>query len=169
MEEDLFPLAKSIQSRNKLEEERRLFYVALTRAEKQAYLTYAERRYRFGNLSDTEPSRFIEEIDERYLHYFTPTLSNPNYRYKPLIDRDIFGEVDKNKWTVSEAPAPLRPRQLQAYMRAGATAAEVAISTGMDVEHVRRFEEAEPPAEAHGPSGPSGRGTRHAPRNACSR
>ena len=71
--------------------------MALTRAEKQAYLTYAERRYRFGNLSDTEPSRFIEEIDERYLHYLTPTLSNPNYRYKPLIDRDIFGEVDKSK------------------------------------------------------------------------
>lgn len=97
MEEDLFPLAKSIQSRDELEEERRLFYVALTRAEKQAYLTYAERRYRFGNLSDTEPSRFIEEIDERYLRYLTPTLSNPNYRYKPLIDRDIFGEVDKSK------------------------------------------------------------------------
>ena len=97
MEEDLFPLAKSIQSRDELEEERRLFYVALTRAEKQAYLTYAERRYRFGNLSDTEPSRFIEEIDERYLHYLTHTLSNPNYRYKPLIDRHIFGEVDKSK------------------------------------------------------------------------
>ena len=97
MEEDLFPLAKSIQSRDELEEERRLFYVALTRAVKQAYLTYAERRYRFGNLSDTEPSRFIEEIDERYLHYLTHTLSNPNYRYKPLIDRDIFGEVDKSK------------------------------------------------------------------------
>lgn len=97
MEEDLFPLAKSIQSRDELEEERRLFYVALTRAEKQAYLTYAERRYRFGNLLDTEPSRFIEEIDERYLHYLTHTLSNPNYRYKPLIDRDIFGEVDKSK------------------------------------------------------------------------
>lgn len=97
MEEDLFPLAKSIQSREELEEERRLFYVALTRAEKQAYLTYAERRYRFGNLSDAEPSRFIEEIDDRYLKYLTPTLSNPNYRYKPLIDRDIFGEVDKSK------------------------------------------------------------------------
>nr|WP_314561129.1 UvrD-helicase domain-containing protein [uncultured Capnocytophaga sp.] len=97
MEEDLFPSAKSIQSREELEEERRLFYVALTRAEKQAYLTYAERRYRFGNLSDTEPSRFIEEIDGQYLQYLTPTLSNPNYRYKPLIDRDIFGEVDKSK------------------------------------------------------------------------
>ena len=97
MEEDLFPLAKSIQSREELEEERRLFYVALTRAEKQAYLTYAENRYRWGQLSPSEPSRFIEEIEEKYLSYLTPTLSNPNYRYKPLVSRDIFGEVDKSK------------------------------------------------------------------------
>lgn len=97
MEEDLFPLAKSIQSREELEEERRLFYVALTRAEKQAYLTYAENRYRWGQLSPSEPSRFIEEIEEKYLSYLTPTLSNPNYRYKPLVNRDIFREVDKSK------------------------------------------------------------------------
>ena len=97
MEEDLFPSAKSIQSREELEEERRLFYVALTRAEKQAYLTYAENRYRWGQLSPCEPSRFIEEIDAQYLQYLTPTLSNPNYRYKPLINRDIFSEVDKSK------------------------------------------------------------------------
>ena len=67
MEEDLFPSAKSIQTREELEEERRLFYVALTRAEKQAYLTYAEQRYRFGSSQDTEPSRFIEEIKEAKL------------------------------------------------------------------------------------------------------
>ena len=97
MEEDLFPSAKSIQTREELEEERRLFYVALTRAEKQAYLTYAEQRYRFGSSQDTEPSRFIEEIKEAHLKYLTPIQSQPNYRYKPLIDRDIFGEVDKSK------------------------------------------------------------------------
>ncbi len=97
MEEDLFPSAKSIQTREELEEERRLFYVALTRAEKQAYLTYTEQRYRFGSLQEAEPSRFIEEIKETHLKYLTPTQSLPNYRYKPLIDRDIFGEVDKSK------------------------------------------------------------------------
>lgn len=97
MEEDLFPSAKSIQTREELEEERRLFYVALTRAEKQAYLTYAEQRYRFGSSLDTEPSRFIEEIKEAHLKYLTPIQSQLNYRYKPLIDRDIFGEVDKSK------------------------------------------------------------------------
>ena len=97
MEEDLFPSAKSIQTREELEEERRLFYVALTRAEKQAYLTYTEQRYRFGSLQEAEPSRFIEEIKETHLKYLTPTQSLPNYRYKPLIDRDIFGEGDKSK------------------------------------------------------------------------
>ena len=109
MEEDLFP--SSIQSRNDLEEERRLFYVALTRAEKQAYLTYAENRYRWGKLSDAEPSRFIEEIDERYLQYLTPSISNPNYRYKPLIDRDIFGEVDKSKLRLQKPISGIPPHK----------------------------------------------------------
>ena len=114
MEEDLFPSAMSVHSRAKLEEERRLFYVALTRAEKQAYLTYAESRYRWGKLSDVEPSRFIEEIDSQYLQYLTSPLSNPNYRYKPLINRDIFGEVDKSKLRlqkrISSTPPPSHAR-----------------------------------------------------------
>ncbi|KAB8152240.1 AAA family ATPase [Kordia sp. TARA_039_SRF] len=94
MEEDLFPSGMSMNTRSELEEERRLFYVALTRAEKQAYLTYTQSRYRWGKLVDAEPSRFIEEIDEAYLDYITPV---DNYRFKPLIDNDIFGEVDKSK------------------------------------------------------------------------
>jgi DNA helicase-2/ATP-dependent DNA helicase PcrA len=95
MEEDLFPSAMSMSTRSELEEERRLFYVALTRAEHQAYLTYAQSRYRWGKLTDSEPSRFIEEIDAQYLEYLTPAESN--YRYKPMIDSDIFGDVDKSK------------------------------------------------------------------------
>ncbi|MBT8177641.1 MAG: UvrD-helicase domain-containing protein, partial [Eudoraea sp.] len=59
LEEDLFPSAMSMNTRSELEEERRLFYVALTRAEKQAYLTYTQNRYRWGKLIDAEPSRFI--------------------------------------------------------------------------------------------------------------
>ncbi len=94
MEEDLFPSGMSMNTRSELEEERRLFYVALTRAEKQAYLTYTISRYRWGKLVDAEPSRFIEEIDDLYLEYITPI---DTYQYKPLIDRDIFGEVDKSK------------------------------------------------------------------------
>ncbi|MCC6541764.1 MAG: UvrD-helicase domain-containing protein, partial [Flavobacteriales bacterium] len=67
LEEDLFPNLMSVQSRADLEEERRLFYVAITRAEKKATLSYAISRYKWGNLTTSEPSRFIDEIDPKYL------------------------------------------------------------------------------------------------------
>jgi DNA helicase II / ATP-dependent DNA helicase PcrA len=63
MEEDLFPSQMMMQSREDLEEERRLFYVATTRAMEKLYLTYALTRYRFGRLLNCEPSRFLEEVD----------------------------------------------------------------------------------------------------------
>ncbi|MHA7863020.1 ATP-dependent helicase [Flagellimonas marinaquae] len=95
MEEDLFPSAMSMNTRSELEEERRLFYVALTRAEKQAFLTYTQNRYRWGKLIDAEPSRFLEEIEEKYVENLTPV--NDGYHYKSMIDKNIFGEVDKSK------------------------------------------------------------------------
>jgi DNA helicase-2/ATP-dependent DNA helicase PcrA len=67
LEENLFPSFMSINSRADLEEERRLFYVAITRAEKRATISYAESRYKWGQLTLSEPSRFIDEIDERYV------------------------------------------------------------------------------------------------------
>ncbi len=67
LEENLFPSQLSLGERSELEEERRLFYVALTRAEKKATLTYAMSRYRYGQLNQSEPSRFIDEIDPEYL------------------------------------------------------------------------------------------------------
>ncbi len=67
MEEDLFPSYMSMSSRQELEEERRLFYVAMTRAMKKATLSYAQTRYRWGNLSVATPSRFINEIKEEFL------------------------------------------------------------------------------------------------------
>jgi len=67
MEENLFPSQMSLSTRQELEEERRLFYVALTRAEKQATLSYATSRYRWGNLTHCEPSRFIDEISSEYI------------------------------------------------------------------------------------------------------
>lgn len=67
LEENLFPSQLSLNSREEMEEERRLFYVALTRAEKKATLSYALTRYRWGQLSHCEPSRFIEEIDDQFL------------------------------------------------------------------------------------------------------
>lgn len=67
LEENLFPSQLALNSRSELEEERRLFYVALTRAEKQATLSYATSRFRWGNIVTSEPSRFIEEIDPDHL------------------------------------------------------------------------------------------------------
>ncbi|SHI76728.1 DNA helicase-2 / ATP-dependent DNA helicase PcrA [Arenibacter nanhaiticus] len=115
MEEDLFPSGMSMNTRSELEEERRLFYVALTRAEKQAYLTFAQNRYRWGKLVDAEPSRFIEEIDDKYIENLTPIQ---NYRYKPLIDSDIFGEVDKSKLRQQKPvqgspPSSIKPKESQ--------------------------------------------------------
>jgi DNA helicase-2/ATP-dependent DNA helicase PcrA len=67
IEETLFPSAMSINTREELEEERRLFYVAITRAKDRLWLTYANARYRFGQLVQNEPSRFLEEMPEEFL------------------------------------------------------------------------------------------------------
>ena len=94
LEEDLFPSAMSMNTRSELEEERRLFYVAVTRAEKQVYLTYSLSRYRWGKLIDAEPSRFIEEIDDQYLDITTPKEER---RFNPMLSADIFGDIEPNK------------------------------------------------------------------------
>ena len=67
LEENLFPSAMSMYDRADLEEERRLFYVAITRAKERLWVTYATSRYRFGSLVQNDPSRFLEEIPEQYL------------------------------------------------------------------------------------------------------
>lgn len=108
LEEDLFPSAMSLNTRSELEEERRLFYVALTRAEHQAYLTYAQSRYRWGKLVDSEPSRFIEEINDEYLEYLNPVDSG--YRYKPVMDIDVFGDIDKSKLRLAKPTAGTPPK-----------------------------------------------------------
>jgi len=138
MEEDLFPSGMSMNTRSELEEERRLFYVAITRAEKQAYLTYTQSRYRWGKLVDAEPSRFIEEIDEQYLEYLTPI---EHYRYKPLIDADIFDEVDKSKLRLkkpaggtpppSHKPTEAQLRKLRKLRPASKESDATTVTTGL--------------------------------------
>ena len=150
MEEDLFPSAMSMNTRSELEEERRLFYVALTRAEKQAFLTYTQNRYRWGKLIDAEPSRFLEEIEERYVENLTPV--NDGYRYKSTIDKNIFGEVDKSKLRQVKPkngtpPSTQKPnenqlrklRKLKPEISAPAKAADLdpGLVTGAQVNHTR--------------------------------
>jgi len=150
LEEDLFPSGMSMGTRSELEEERRLFYVALTRAETQAYLCYAQSRYRWGKLVEAEPSRFIEEIEDKYKSYMIP---QDDYKYKPLIDLDIFGEVDKSKLRQTKPKAGSPPlahkpseeqlrklRKLKPASGASATASikdSVKLEVGNAVEHMR--------------------------------
>jgi DNA helicase-2/ATP-dependent DNA helicase PcrA len=94
LEEDLFPSAMSMNTRSELEEERRLFYVALTRAEEQAYLTYTINRYRWGKLIDAEPSRFIGEIDPQYVDN---RVLDAGVSFRRFVDPSLFGEVDHSK------------------------------------------------------------------------
>ena len=147
LEEDLFPSAMSMNTREDLEEERRLFYVALTRAEKQAMLTYALSRYRWGKLTDAEPSRFIEEIADEYLEYLTPKEQG---RYNPMLDASLFGdEVDKSKFRLKKPVAAKPPtftsiqaRKLRKIKPASGTSAktnlfDASLVAGSKVKHVR--------------------------------
>jgi len=84
MEEDLFPSQMMLESRQDLEEERRLFYVAITRAEVKLTLTFAESRYQWGRLKMCEPSRFLMEIDPRYLNFQGGLGGAPEAAQKPV-------------------------------------------------------------------------------------
>lgn len=89
LEENLFPSQLSLNDRSELEEERRLFYVALTRAEARATLTYAMSRYRYGTLNHSEPSRFIDEVDAQF-------LEAPEVAHNPYEERG--SDFGTNPW-----------------------------------------------------------------------
>jgi len=116
LEENLFPSAMSMNTRAELEEERRLFYVALTRAEKRAFLSLAQTRYRWGKLVDAEPSRFLEELDDKYIE----VLSKPKSRNSGDL-LDIFDSPKpQNSWQSKKnfkykkavKPEPSKPKPL---------------------------------------------------------
>jgi len=143
LEEDLFPSAMSLNTRSELEEERRLFYVALTRAEERAFISYTLSRYRWGKLIDAEPSRFIEEIDPKYVNHIKP---KEDYSFKPLINTSIFGEPLTEKRTVSRKENSISsptPSQLKKLIKlepsANLPSKEMVfeLKEGMEVEHTR--------------------------------
>ena len=97
LEEDLFPSALSSTTRADLEEERRLFYVAITRAKKKVSISYAKTRYRWGKLNDCEPSRFIKEIDEKYTSFNSLSSNNNNINDIQENNNSIRFKKPKNK------------------------------------------------------------------------
>lgn len=84
LEENLFPSFMSSSTREELEEERRLFYVALTRAEKQAFFTYAVSRFQWGKITDAEPSRFLSEVDAKYIELINAAVESRFVNYSGL-------------------------------------------------------------------------------------
>lgn len=93
MEENLFPSQMSLGSRQDLEEERRLFYVGMTRAEKRLTLAFANSRFRFGQLLPCEPSRFIAELNDDYLSF---AQSRSGRTSKPQSNQPSRTEISKN-------------------------------------------------------------------------
>lgn len=99
LEESLFPNAMSINTREELEEERRLFYVVVTRAKQKLWITHANSRYRFGSLIQNEPSRFINEIPEEYLDRSFAGGGARNGLRSPAFERmkgDAFGTTSRS-------------------------------------------------------------------------
>ncbi|MEO6490744.1 MAG: UvrD-helicase domain-containing protein [Ferruginibacter sp.] len=111
LEETLFPNAMSINTREELEEERRLFYVAITRAKTNLYLSYSNARYRFGQLQQNEPSRFIEEIpelhiDRSYAGGAAKNNANTGWGLGSAFDRMNRGFNNNSYTQKREAPKP---------------------------------------------------------------
>ena len=104
LEENLFPSQLSLNSRSDLEEERRLFYVALTRAEQSVNLSFATSRYRWGNLISCEPSRFIEEIGQEYLDVAVGGGRSPR-RESNLVSKNIPTPLKRNLTKMTQAKA----------------------------------------------------------------
>jgi len=110
LEENLFPSQMSLNSRADLEEERRLFYVAVTRAEKKLHISYATSRFKFGTLVNSEPSRFLDEIDPRYLEIELPKKSfssNPSsFEGERTLWKSKTAEATKGAADVFSKPKP---------------------------------------------------------------
>lgn len=139
LEENLFPSQMSLTERADLEEERRLFYVAITRAEKRVTLSYSTTRYRWGNLIYCEPSRFIEEVDAKYLDMPTESSSrlfgNEEYSSKPkqfstkpketFVQRPVIGKNLVKINTAAKNTSDFDTESLRS------------LQVGMEVEHDR--------------------------------
>ena len=141
LEENLFPSQLSLNSRTDLEEERRLFYVAITRAEKKLTLSYATSRYRWGSLTNCEPSRFIEEIAPQYLDLDFKVVQKPN--------QASFFDDERNNWKQKDSFSKPKPATTPSFKTKsilpkahvpseGFSPSDTSgLQVGMEVEHER--------------------------------
>jgi DNA helicase-2/ATP-dependent DNA helicase PcrA len=135
LEENLFPSQMALGSRSDLEEERRLFYVAITRAEEELTLSFATSRFRFGSLLPCEPSRFIDEIDNDFLQLDRRTVSAPKQTIgnpRQPIERNT-GSNLKRTIAKQNQPRMVRPPAISDFTPDNMSD----IAEGMKVEHQR--------------------------------
>lgn len=143
LEENLFPSQLSLTSRADLEEERRLFYVAVTRAEKSLTLSYATSRYKFGTAQFNEPSRFLTEIDDNLLeHQTTANPSSHSFEDERKSyyssQRNTTNYHQKTSPTPQAKPAPLPKNLKKLPANASASSAEnLDLQIGTMVNHER--------------------------------
>ena len=139
LEENLFPSQMSLSSRTDLEEERRLFYVGITRAGKRLTLSYSTSRYRWGTLTSCEPSRFIEEIDASYLEL--------DFKQAPKKSDNPFLDEERSAWQQKEMfskPKPSSSIKTSSILPKAHVPSEgfspsdtSGLQVGMEVEHER--------------------------------
>lgn len=144
LEENLFPSQMSLNSRSDLEEERRLFYVACTRAESKLVISYATSRFKFGTLINCEPSRFLDEIDTQYLELdFTAKTPLPNSNSSYDDERSAWNRRGDTFSKPKAATAPPQVKTTAILAKAHVPSAGFApsdtsgLQVGMEVEHER--------------------------------
>ena len=136
LEENLFPSQMSLHTRSELEEERRLFYVAITRAKESCTLSYATSRFQWGNLITSEPSRFLQEIDAKFLHHEAPERGRGKSlsSNRPAGDRGFSGGL--NKSFSSRSLKPIKKVQ-STESNSPNKALTLDLKVGYNVEHDR--------------------------------
>lgn len=142
LEENLFPSQLSLNSRTDLEEERRLFYVAITRAEKKLTLSYATSRYRWGNLTSCEPSRFLEEISEDFIETNVVKVAQQETWESSWAGKfklsDTFVKPGGTKSNTSNPVIPVKRPPTVSIPQSDFVADDTSdLQAGMEVEHQR--------------------------------
>lgn len=133
LEENLFPSQLSLNSRSELEEERRLFYVGITRAEKKLTLCYATSRFRFGTLLPCEPSRFIEEIDPQYIEFDRKSIIQPSISPFEKVTTGVYGRTTAFSQKRGIAAPTVKPPVIENFQPEDTTG----LHEGMLIEHQR--------------------------------